>query len=99
MYIMLSILVMALVTYLIRVLPLTFFKKKVKSRFIRSFLYYVPYAVLGGMTFPHIFYSTENTLYAAIGTLVAVLLAYFEKGLTTVALASVMTIYLCHILL
>ncbi|MBQ1275194.1 MAG: AzlD domain-containing protein [Cellulosilyticum sp.] len=99
MYIMLSILVMALVTYLIRVLPLTFFKKKVQSRFIRSFLYYVPYAVLGGMTFPHIFYSTENTLYAAIGTVVAVLLAYFEKGLTTVALASVMAVYLCHILL
>lgn len=90
---------MALVTYLIRVLPLTFFKKKVQSRFIRSFLYYVPYAVLGGMTFPHIFYSTENTLYAAIGTVVAVLLAYFEKGLTTVALASVMAVYLCHILL
>ena len=99
MYIMLSILVMALVTYLIRVLPLTFFKKKVQSRFIRSFLYYVPYAVLGGMTFPHIFYSTENTLYAAIGTVVAVLLAYFENGLTTVALASVMAVYLCHILL
>ncbi|MBE6021623.1 MAG: AzlD domain-containing protein [Cellulosilyticum sp.] len=99
MYILLSIGVMALVTYLIRVLPLTLFKRKVKSPFIRSFLYYVPYAVLGGMTFPHIFYSTQNTLYATIGTVVALLLGYFERGLTTVALVSVLAVYLCHILL
>lgn len=99
MYILLSIGVMAVVTYFIRVLPLTFFKKKVESRFIRSFLYYVPYAVLGGMTFPHILYSTENTLYAAVGTVVAVVLGYFERGLTTVAIASVLAVYLCHILL
>lgn len=99
MSIMLSIGVMALVTYLIRVLPLTFFNKKVKSRYLRSFLYYVPYAVLGGMTFPHIFYSTGNTVYAAIGTGVAILLGYFERGLTTVALVSVLVVYMCHILL
>ena len=99
MYILLSIGVMALVTYLIRVLPLTLFKKKIQSRFIRSFLYYVPYAVLGGMTFPHIFYSTQNTLYATIGTGVALLLGYFERGLTTVAIVSVLAVYLCHFLL
>lgn len=99
MYILLSIVVMASVTYLIRVLPLTLFKKKVQSRYIRSFLYYVPYAVLGGMTFPHILYSTENTLYAAIGTGVALVLGYFERGLTTVALVSVLAVYLCHVLL
>ncbi|MBP3888582.1 MAG: AzlD domain-containing protein [Cellulosilyticum sp.] len=99
MYILLSITVMALVTYLIRVLPLTLFRKKVQSCYIRSFLYYVPYAVLGGMTFPHILYSTENTLYAAIGTGVALILGYFERGLTTVALISVLAVYLCHILL
>lgn len=99
MYILLSIGVMAVVTYLIRVLPLTLFKKKVQSRYIRSFLYYVPYAVLGGMTFPHIFYSTQNTLYATIGTVVALLLGYLERGLTTVALVSVLAVYLCHILL
>lgn len=99
MYILLSIGIMALVTYLIRVLPLTLFRKKVQSCYIRSFLYYVPYAVLGGMTFPHILYSTENTLYAAIGTGVALILGYFERGLTTVALMSVLAVYLCHILL
>lgn len=99
MYILLSIGVMAGVTYLIRVLPLTLFKKKVQSHYIRSFLYYVPYAVLGGMTFPHIFYCTENTWYAAIGTIVALLLGYLERGLTTVALVSVLAVYLCHVLL
>lgn len=90
---------MAVVTYLIRLLPLTFFKKKVKSNFLRSFLYYVPYAVLGGMTFPHILYSTENKIYATVGTLVAIGLGYLEKGLTTVALVSVLAVYLCHICL
>lgn len=99
MYILISIGVMALVTYGIRVIPLTFFNKKVKSRFVRSFLYYVPYAVLGGMTFPHIFYCTQNPIYAMIGTAVALLLGYLERDLTTVALLSVLAVYLCHILL
>lgn len=99
MSVMMSIVVMALVTYLIRVIPLTYFRKNVKSRYIRSFLYYVPYAVLGGMTFPHIFYSTQNTLYALVGTGAALLLGYLERGLTTVALISVLVVYLCNILL
>lgn len=99
MFIVISIVIMALVTYLVRVIPLTCFRKKVKSRYIRSFLYYVPYAVLGGMTFPHIFYSTENTIYAIIGTGVALLLGYLERGLTTVAVLSVLVVYLCNILL
>ncbi|MBU3803541.1 MAG: AzlD domain-containing protein [Candidatus Cellulosilyticum pullistercoris] len=99
MFIVISIVVMALVTYLVRVIPLTCFRKKVKSRYIRSFLYYVPYAVLGGMTFPHIFYSTENMIYAIIGTGVALLLGYLERGLTTVAVLSVLVVYLCNILL
>ena len=51
------------------------------------------------MTFPHIFYSTQNTLYATIGTGVALLLGYFERGLTTVAIVSVLAVYLCHFLL
>lgn len=97
MYIIISIIVMAGVTYIIRVLPLTLFKKKVKSRFLRSFLYYVPYAVLGAMTFPHIFYSTQNMTYAMIGTGVALILGYLERGLTTVALVSVLAVYLCHV--
>lgn len=99
MSILMSIIVMASVTYLIRVVPLTFFNKQVKSRYIRSFLHYVPYAVLGGMTFPHIFYSTQNTTYAIVGACVALLLGYLERGLTTVALLSVLAVYLCNIVL
>lgn len=99
MYVIMSIGVMTLVTYGIRVMPLTFFKKKVQSRYIRSFLYYVPYAVLAGMTFPHIFYSTQNMWHAIVGTGVALVLGYLERGLTTVALMSVLVVYLCHILL
>ena len=79
------ILVMAGGTYLIRVLPLALFKKKIESKFVKSFLYYVPYAVLGTMTFPAIFYSTGSLYSAAAGLIVAILLAMKEKGLVTVA--------------
>ena len=80
--------VMAGVTYIIRMIPLTFFTKKIKSEFVRSFLHYIPYAVLSAMTLPAIFYSTGNTMTSAVGTLVAVLLAYFGCPLIVVALAA-----------
>ena len=71
--------VMALVTYLIRVIPFALFRKKIKSRLLQSFLYYVPYAVLSAMTIPAIFYSTGNMTTALVGTAVALALAYFDK--------------------
>lgn len=80
--------VMAGVTYLIRMIPFTLFRKKIKSRFIQSVLYYIPYAVLSAMTFPSIFYSTDNSVTAIVGTVVAVILAYFKLPLTVVALAA-----------
>ena len=82
------ILVMAGVTYLIRMLPFTLFRKKIKSRFIRSVLYYIPYAVLSAMTFPAIFYSTGSTVTTVIGTAVAVILAYFKLPLIVVSVAA-----------
>ena len=57
--------VMAFVTYLIRVIPLTFFRKKIENPYIQSFLYYVPYTCLTAMTFPAIFYATNSVLSAA----------------------------------
>ena len=81
-------LVMAGVTYLIRMLPLTFFRREIRSRFLRSFLYYVPYAVLGSMTIPDIFYSTGSLWTALIGLIVAVILAWKEKSLLTIALCA-----------
>ena len=64
---------MALTTYLIRMLPLTLFRKPIKSRFLKSFLHYVPYACLTAMTFPAILTSTESILSGAAALLVAVL--------------------------
>ena len=81
-------LVMAGVTYLIRMLPLTVFRREIRSRFLRSFLYYVPYAVLGSMTIPDIFYATGSLWTALIGLIVAVILAWKEKSLLTVALCA-----------
>ena len=79
---------MALTTYLIRVLPLTLFRKPIRSRFIRSFLHYVPYACLTAMTFPAILTSTASLVSGIAALAVAVLLAYRGKPLIVVALAS-----------
>ena len=79
---------MALTTYLIRVLPLTIFRKPIRSRFLRSFLHYVPYACLRAMTFPGILTSTGNVISGASALIVAVILAYFGRSLITVALSS-----------
>ena len=82
------VLVMAGVTYLIRMLPFTFFRKKLTSKFWLSFLHYIPYAVLSAMTMPAIFYSTGSTVTAAAGTIVALVMAYFELPLIAVALGA-----------
>jgi len=80
--------VMAVVTYLIRMLPLTAFRRPIKSPFIQSFLTYIPYAVLGAMTFPEVFYSTGDLRTAAAGVITAVILAWRGKSLLTVAIAA-----------
>ena len=82
------IIVMAGVTYLIRMLPFTLFRKKIESRFIRSFLYYIPYAVLSAMTIPAIFYAPGDFTTSLIGAVVAVILAYLRLPLIVVALAA-----------
>ena len=82
------IIAMAVTTYLIRVLPLTIFRKPIKSRFLRSFLHYVPYACLTAMTFPAILTSTESLISGAAALVVAVWLAYRGRSLLTVSLAA-----------
>ena len=86
------VLVMALVTYLVRMLPMTVLRREIRSTFIRSFLYYVPYAVLGAMTFPDVLYSTGNLWTAAAGVAVGVVLAWRGKGLLTVAVAACLAV-------
>ncbi len=91
---LIAVLLMALVTYIPRVIPVSIFRKEIKSIYIKSFLKYVPYAVLGALTFPEIFYSTGNSYSAAAGTVIAFYLAYKEKSLVIVALAAILTVYL-----
>ena len=88
-----SVLLMALVTYLPRVLPIAIFRKEIKSPFIKSFLHYIPYAVLGSLTFPEIFYSTGNPATAICGTAAALFLAYKKQGLVVVALGAIFTVF------
>ena len=88
MNIYLYILTMALTTYLIRCLPLTIFRKPIKSRFLRSFLHYVPYCCLSAMTFPAILTSTAALLSGAAALIVGVILAYRGKSLLTVSVAA-----------
>lgn len=79
------ILLMAVVTYAIRALPLTLIRKEIKSTFIKSFLYYVPYATLAAMTFPAILSATDKHVSALAGFCAALLLAFNKKSLLTVA--------------
>jgi len=93
-----AVVVMALVTYLIRVIPIAMVKGKLKSKFLRSFLFYMPYAVLGAMTFPSILYSSGNIYASSVGFGVALILAYLEQGLMKVALGAILGVYVCQML-
>lgn len=86
--------VMAGITYLIRMLPLVLIKKKITNRFLLSFLHYIPYSVLSVMTIPAIFYSTSDIISALTGFMVAVVLAYREKSLLTVAAFSSLAVFI-----
>ena len=87
------VLVMAVTTYLIRALPLTLFKKPIRSRFLRSFLHYVPTACLTAMTFPAILSATDHMISGAAGLIVGVILAFRNKSLIVVAVASAATVF------
>lgn len=93
-YIFMAIAAMALTTYLIRMLPMAIFRKKIENRWIKSFLYYVPYAVLAAMTFPAVFKSTGSVVGASLGCIAAIILAYFNKGLLTVAIGAAVTAFI-----
>jgi branched-subunit amino acid transport protein len=92
-------LILAGSTYLIRAIPFAAVRKKITNRFVRSFLYYIPYTVLAAMTFPAAFYATGNIIAASAGILVAVVFAIREKGLTLVAVASCVTAFLVSLVI
>lgn len=84
-------------TYLIRAIPFAAFQKKIKSRFVRSFLYYIPYTVLAAMTFPAALYATGHVLSAAAGLIVGGIFAFKGKGLTFVAVVSCVAAFLVEL--
>ena len=93
-YMILLALAMAAITYLIRMIPFVFFHRKIQSKFIRSLLYYIPYAVLSAMTFPSIFFVTGNLITACVGTGVAIAAALFKHSLVVVAIVAVLAVFL-----
>lgn len=96
--VLLYILVMAGVTYLVRMLPLTLIRKEIKNVYIRSFLYYVPYVTLSVMTFPAILDATENIYSALAGFAAALILAYFRQTLIVVSLGASLCVFLVELL-
>ncbi|MBU1105200.1 MAG: AzlD domain-containing protein [Candidatus Riflebacteria bacterium] len=90
------VLVTALVTYLVRMLPIVFFKHELTSKWVKAFMYYIPYAVLGAMTFPAILYSTRSMISASAGLIAAIILAYWNKGLLTTALGAAGAVYIAE---
>ncbi len=89
-----AVLAMAVVMISFRVVPILFFKNKIKNKFLQSFLAYIPYAVLTSMTFPEVFRSTSSVLSASIGVAAALILAYFGQSLIVVALSSTATVFI-----
>lgn len=92
-YQILCVLAMFIVTYLLRSLPMLLSRKKITNRFIRSVLYYIPYAVLASLTFPAIFYSTGSMATALIGTGIAMLMSFFRINLAIVAMVCVAVVF------
>ncbi len=92
-------LTMALVTYLLRVVPLILIKRKIKNRFILSFLHYMPYAVLSVMTVPAVFFATDHIFSAVAGVAIALLLAFRRRDLLTVAIGASAGVFLTELLM
>ena len=92
--VIMSIIVMAVVTYLIRMLPLVLFTKKIENRTVKSFLAYVPVVVLATMTFPAVFSCTSSWISGVLGALVAIFFGYQKRSLVEVAIVAVVTVFI-----
>lgn len=91
--------IMAAVTYGIRVLPLTLIRKQLKSRFLRSFLYYVPYVTLAVMTFPAILEATQSPLAGAAALVIGIIAAWFGAGLFPVSVTCCVVVFILELFL
>lgn len=91
--------IMAMVTYLIRVLPLTLIRKEIKNIYIRSFLFYVPYVTLSVMTFPAILEATQSPLSAALAFFFAIFLALKGKSLLMVSVLACLVVFISEMII
>ena len=98
-YLIISIAIMAVVTYATRVIPLILCRSKIKNKYIKSFLLYMPFGVLAAMIFPAILYSTATLSSAIVGMCVALLLSYMKKGLLPVALFSCLSVFITEMII
>lgn len=98
-YLIAAILVMAIVTYLIRAIPLGFFQKQITSPKVKAFLFYIPYSVLGAMTVPAIFFCTRSIISAAVGFAAACVTAFLRKGLLATAVAGAIGVYITELII
>ncbi len=90
---------MAAVTYVIRMIPMVFFRKKIKSKYLYSLFYYIPYAVLSAMTFPFVFFATESVIAAVVGTIVALVAAFSKRSLIVVAVLACVAVFAVEFLI
>ena len=95
----LYLLVAFLTIYLVRALPMTLIRREIKSPFVKSFLYYVPYVTLSVMTFPAILSATGSVISAAVGLAAGVILAWVDGNLFRVAIGACLAVYICEWLL
>ncbi len=93
------IIVTALVSYTIRVLPLTLIRRPIKNKFIQSFLYYVPYVTLAVMTFPAILHATQNPISGAVALAAGIVAAWFGAGLFPVSVICCLLVFIIELFL
>ena len=91
--------VMAGVCYLVRMLPMVLIRRKIKNRFLRSFLYYIPYAVLAAMTFPTILFAPEHLISGILAAVVCTVLGFFRQGLIIVAAGGALTVFISELII
>lgn len=89
----------ALVSYLIRVLPLTLIRKPIKNKFLRSFLFYIPYVTLAVMTFPAIINATQSPIAGIIALIVGIVFSYLGAGLFPVAFICCFIVFITEVFL
>ena len=93
MYKVICIIILFLVTFIPRALPIAFINKKIENRFIKDFLFYVPYAVLAALTFPSILYSVDNIWIAIVGTVTAITLSILNQKMIIVVIITVLVVF------